>query len=347
MRGLDQRVLRRLRKMDPRHPPTIVVGFSGGTDSLALLAALSRTARSAGTRVLAAHVDHGLRAESMAEAEHAERLAASLGVPFQLHRLDRVRERHPGVGLEEAARRERYLALATAVDQTDGGFLALGHHQQDQAETVLLHLLRGAGIRGAAAMAEYSPTTVPWWSDAVETPRTVSLWRLLLDEPRSTLATYVAALGLSPNHDPSNDDRSFGRNAIRHDVLPLLEQVRPGAGAALARYAALAADDDRALEAVAYHRLATRARLSDGGLLAAPVVGTMRSLARRMVRHWLVQTGDVEPTFDRVEAVIELARSNSGGRRIEVGGGRVVRLAEGALRFEPRVEASDEEGTLR
>src|SRR5215211_2344568 len=123
----------------------------------------------------------------------------------------------------------------------------MAHHQEDQAETVLLHLLRGGGVHGAAGMAERSPMPFP----RPEPPGDIShqnvdnepwLWRPLLSEPRDVIEAYVAKLGLVPVEDPSNDDTTLRRNVMRLEVLPVLEAHFPGAAAALARYADLAAE---------------------------------------------------------------------------------------------------------
>ena len=259
--GLEQRVLARLRELGLDPGATVVVGFSGGADSLALAAVLGRLAGQGGPRLLLAHVDHALRSSSAAEAANAADLAAALGLPFRAVRLsDDPQKLHPGVGLEEAARRERYLAFAEAVAASEAVGVTLAHHQDDQAETVLLHLLRGAGVAGAAGMAEWSSMVVPWWGDQAAPGRRLAVWRPFLDEPKTIVREYAGRLGLAPVEDPSNADRDLRRNALRHEALPILNRIVPSATAALARFARLAAADDAYLEeivAVVYRRAVT------------------------------------------------------------------------------------------
>src|SRR5262249_20892404 len=231
----------------------ITVGFSGGADSLALAAVLARLAPVAAVRVWLVHVDHGLRPDSAGEAEACGRLARELGLPVVSVGLwSELLERHGGVGIEEAARRERYVALARAAEINRSAMIATAHHRDDQAETVLLHLLRGAGLHGASGMAELSRIAVPWWETRPRRePPAIDLWRPFLDESRGVVRAYARETGLTPVEDPSNDEPRFRRNRIRHEVMPLLEHVSPGAEAALARYARIAREEDALLDALA------------------------------------------------------------------------------------------------
>ncbi|HEU0115170.1 MAG TPA: tRNA lysidine(34) synthetase TilS, partial [Thermomicrobiales bacterium] len=250
--GLEQRVLARWRGAPALAAARLVVGFSGGTDSLALALALRRIAGRAELDIVLAHIDHRQRPTSGEEAARARSLAREIGLPFfARHIPEDAVERHRGVGREEAMRRERYRALAAIAREHGAGALALAHQADDQAETVLLHLLRGAGLSGAAAMAEWSERPIPWWSAADEPAIAVMLWRPLLAERRATLRAYLAGAGLEPIEDPSNGDLAFRRNAIRRDLLPALQRIAPGASEALARHAAIAAEEDATLTMLA------------------------------------------------------------------------------------------------
>src|SRR5579884_3534644 len=326
--GLEQRLLRRLRALALPPGATILVGFSGGPDSLALAAALAAIAPIAQIRPAALHMDHGLRPDSAEEQERAAELADTVGLPFHgVAVLPEALARHIGVGIEEAARRERYLALARAADELGASVIALAHHRDDQAETVLLHLLRGAGLHGAAAMAERSTLTVPWWEGASEPRRTIGLWRPFLAESRALLRTYVAALDLTPILDRTNEELTFRRNRIRHEMLPRLEQWHPGATAALGRYAVLAAAEDAYLNDLA--RAALASTLTDGGALSiAALHHQALPLQRRIVRQWVAtQAGLAELTADRADAIIALTARAQPGRQIEIGAGWIVRHA--------------------
>jgi tRNA(Ile)-lysidine synthase len=138
----------------------IVVGFSGGRDSLALAAALRWVQAVLGVEPVLVHVDHRLRASSGDEAKRAANLAESLNLRFQAVAVATPpTDVHFGVGVEEAARRERYRNLIAAAARYGACAIATAHHRGDQAETVLLHLLRGGGVHGAAGMAEHAPTS--------------------------------------------------------------------------------------------------------------------------------------------------------------------------------------------
>jgi len=327
----------------------IVVGFSGGRDSLALAAVLRWAQASLGVEPLLVHVDHRLRASSAEEALAAASLADSLHLAFQLVAVSTIpTDVHPGVGVEEAARRERYRTLFAVAERCGAPAVATAHHRGDQAETVLLHLLRGGGVHGAAGMAERSPSPVP----ATAAPHDISrehsngepwLWRPLLLEPREVIEAYVAKLGLTPIEDPSNDDRTLRRNALRHQVLPVLETHFPGAEAALARYATLAAEDDRALEAIA-RRLLGEGVDPGGRLATAPLRTQTAAIQRRVVRRWLAQSTDATMlSAERTEAVLLLALSGRGGTTLEIGEGWTVRFERGMLHVE-RTASRHEEG---
>jgi tRNA(Ile)-lysidine synthase len=338
--GLEQRLLARTRAAGFGAGDRLVVGFSGGRDSLALAAALRWVQSRLGVEPILVHIDHKLRSSSAEEAQRAAALAAALSVDFLAVAMRRSPlQAHSGVGLEEAARRERYHLLFAVAEERGARVVATAHHQQDQAETVLLHLLRGGGVHGAAGMAERSAPPLPALALHDISPETDTkgepwLWRPFLDEPREAIDAYVARLGLPPIADPSNEDLSLRRNALRREIWPLLETHFPGATAALARYASLAAADDGLLDQLAAAALAGAVD-REGMLDAVAVVSHPVALQRRMVRLWLSQaTGAAAASANRVEAVLALARANAGGRLAEIGEGWTVRLARGMLRVQ-------------
>jgi len=155
-----------------------------------------------------------------------------------------------------------------------------------------------------------------------------------LNESREVIEAYVAKLGLVPVEDSSNEDTTLRRNALRHEVLPVMESRVPGAEAALARYAALAAEDDRALEAMAVRLLGEG--VDPGGPLAtAPVLAQSLAIQRRVIRRWLAETADLSSiSAERTDAILLLAQSRSGRKVLEIGEGWTVRLERGMLRAE-------------
>ncbi|MDP9368797.1 MAG: tRNA lysidine(34) synthetase TilS [Chloroflexota bacterium] len=331
--GFEQRALRRLGHLDLAPDSSLVLGFSGGPDSLALAALLSRIGPRAGVRVVAVHVDHQIRRDSQQEQQRAGELAAKLGVPFRATRVaGPPLDRHPGAGLEEAARRERFQVLASVAWEEGAAAVCLAHHEQDQAETVLLHLLRGAGVSGAAGMAEWSTLPVPWWSDVgADRCQPLTLWRPLLSETKDAVRRYALATGLDPIEDPSNANDELLRNAVRLHGILVLEGLRPGAVAALARFAQLAAEDDAVLVGITGEVLA-KIRDSEGRLEVVALLQEQKAIQRRVVHRWLTEMGVRSgPSLERVDAVLELVGRGTGDRFLEIGEGRVVTVAQGCL----------------
>ncbi|MGA2520082.1 MAG: tRNA lysidine(34) synthetase TilS [Acidimicrobiales bacterium] len=273
-------------------PPGTAVScaVSGGADSLALLA----LAVAAGCDVIAVHVDHGLRTGSAAEADVVEAAARLLGAGFRSLRVEVA----PGPNLEARARAARRSVLP--------GDAATGHTMDDQAETVLLNLLRGAGLDGLAGMRP-GPT------------------HPLLGVRRSDTHALCAALGLEPVEDPSNADMRFTRNRVRHELLPLACAV---AGRdlvpVLARQAGVMADEADLLDGLASDIDGADA----GALSAAP-----EALARRAARRWLRGSSPHPPDLAAVERVLAVARGRAIGT--EVAPGVRVRRSRGVLSSAP------------
>lgn len=197
----------------------IAIGLSGGGDSSVLLHALaaSPVARERGLRAI--HVDHGLHPSSSDWAAQTVAMATALDVPCSV--LSVAVGRDSGIGLEAAAREARYAAWGAELRPDE--ILALAHHRDDQVETLLLKLLRGAGTDGLGAMRPWRALADGW------------LWRPLLDVPRTALAEYAARHELEWIDDPSNTDQKFDRNYLRHRVLPLLRERWPQCDAVISR----------------------------------------------------------------------------------------------------------------
>jgi len=270
----------------------VLVALSGGADSVALLAALAAL-RGAGelAALSACHVDHRLRPGSEADGVACEALCAALEVP-----LARVPVTVPGgENVQQAARRARYRALRAAATGAGASRIATGHTRGDQAETVLLRLLRGAGARGLSGIP----------------PRRGALVRPLVDRTRAEIVAYLGRRGLGWREDPTNATPRYARNRVRAELLPLLEALAPGVEERLARTADLLRDDERVLERAAA-RLAPRGAASvdaDRLARAPPAVG------RRVVRRlWRAASGSrrrLEAVH--VAAVLRLVRRGLAG----------------------------------
>ena len=255
----------------PRLTPgaRVCVGLSGGIDSVVLLHALWRMARAEAPaiRLSAAHVHHGISTRADDWAAFCSACCARLEVPLRVVRVEVPRD--SGEGLEGAARRLRHGVFA----ELDADWLALAHHRDDQAETVLLNLLRGAGVAGAAGMLAERPQ-----------PRGPALVRPLLGVARAAIEGYAEAHGLAWVDDESNGDRHFRRNFLRHDVMPPLEQKFPGAGASLARAAAHFAEAAALLDDLA--ALDRQAVAAASGRIALDAFhGLAPARARNLLRH--------------------------------------------------------------
>ena len=221
----------------------LVVAVSGGPDSLALLHSLVRTRPVTSLEIHAAHLDHGLRGEeSRADAAFVSRVCGELGLGLTSESVDtEAFRRAHRLSLEDAARRLRYRFLARVAAEQGAGAVALGHTIDDQAETVLMNIVRGAGLTGLRGMSE---------SDA----RKVEGSDLLLFRPflggvsRSDTEGYCEALGLEPRYDSSNSSLLMLRNRIRHEVLPSLARVNPQVRDAILRLSESARRDLEYLE---------------------------------------------------------------------------------------------------
>ena len=265
---------RAIRATFERQAGRILVAVSGGVDSLALLVTAARVA-SARTGV--ASLDHGLRPEAAAEVARVGELARSLGLPFHTECL----HLRPGPGMEARARAARYAALDRIARAHGYAAVATAHTADDQAETLLMRLARGAALRGAGAIR-------------AEGPR---LLRPLLAVRRADTEALVASAGLEPVRDPTNSDPTLFRARIRHDVLPVLRNAAgPSVVERLARFARSAAEDEALLAGYAAEALA---RVRDGaGLDAVGVRALPWPIRARLLRGWLEELG--VPASDRL-----------------------------------------------
>src|SRR3989475_5726818 len=254
----------------------LALGLSGGLDSVALLSILLEVAPALGFSLRAVHVNHGISPNAARWAEFCGALCARLGVPLQLETVDISAHRH--LGLEGAARRSRHEVFA----RVDADFVVLAQHSDDQAETLLLRLLRGAGLRGLAAM---SPLRL------ISGTRT-RLLRPLLAVSRAEIETHARLHGLEWVEDESNADTLRRRNFLRRDVLPLLERQFPGARATIARAAAHLAEARELLDEMA--RTDFERCEGAGGVNVADLLGLGEARAKNLLRYWC-DTKNIEP----------------------------------------------------
>jgi tRNA(Ile)-lysidine synthase len=320
------RVLRTIRKHDmfPRGA-RVLVALSGGPDSIALLHIL-RELEAAGELTLAgaAHFNHQLRgADADADEDFCRSTAVALSVPFDVGRCDvATLARESGRSIEDAARAARYAFLVEAADRLHADVVAVGHSEDDQAETFLLRLLRGAGSRGLAAIR----------------PRAGRIVRPLLEVRRDELRSFTSERGLRYREDASNADTRFARNRLRHDVMPVIEQHSPGFAPVLAREAALARQDDEYLESVAIESAASIVLRTECGLEidAAALKSLHPAIASRVVRQALMASAAGRFIgFQHIERVLELAGESEAGTQVALPGRLATRLG-GRIRLGPQ-----------
>ncbi|MBC7220493.1 tRNA lysidine(34) synthetase TilS [Candidatus Bipolaricaulota bacterium] len=293
----------------------VLVGVSGGADSMALLHALHRLRDELALSLAVAHLDHGIRADTGEDLAVVRRAAGELGLPLFHERVDvPSRARAEGGNLEEVARVVRREFLERAMGQAAATRIALGHTRTDVAETVLLHLLRGAGPRGLRGIA----------------PTTSFYVRPLILVSREETRAFCREEGIPFRDDPTNADRHLARNAIRLEVLPLLARFNPQAEEALARAAGLLSAAEEALTWTADLVLAevSRERGLDLGLLCA----LPRSVQALVVRRAAERAGVI---LEENHVTAVLAGVGVGRGEVHLPGGVSARIGSGVLSFGP------------
>ncbi len=279
----------------------VVVGVSGGPDSLALLHALLQLAPDQGWQLHAAYLNHELRPEAEEEAHFVAELAAAWDIGCTIERVDVKRmAQRPGVSVEEAARQARYAFLWQVAARLDAPIVAVGHHADDQVETVLMHLLRGSGLAGLRGMPPSTPLSslrlnmlpaneaLPFLHRS-ELPAHVRLVRPLLPFTRQEILHYCQEHHLQPRWDLSNLDTTFFRNHLRHEIIPRLAAINPHLTTGISRMAFALQGDYEVLTA---HRQALwreLAQVEPGRVrleltpFRALLIGDQRALLRRAI----------------------------------------------------------------
>jgi tRNA(Ile)-lysidine synthase len=327
-------------------PPTIAVALSGGRDSIALAYALKEIEKQSSFRLIAFVLDHHLQAQSAQWRSFCERWCASHNIEYVSQQLN---VKTQGDGIEAAARTARYVAFKQMATTHNARVLALGHHQDDQAETVLLQLARGTGLGGASAMPEMQLREQLFW------------WRPLLHASRNDINHYVDAQQLVFIEDPSNANTDFRRNAIRLQVLPALEKAFPQAKKSLAQFAAHAAQAQSELQAIAEHDygqcldtsepeafwadFASCADSSRGPVLKLLALKQL-SLPRqqRVLRYWLQKLGFAPLETTQLQSLISqcFASDSQANPVLQFQGRRISRYRERLYSYRPSLLRTDQ-----
>lgn len=314
----------------------LVAGLSGGVDSIVLLDVLHRIAKRRHFALAALHVNHQISHNANRWAAFCREACRVRGIPF---RAVRVKVRG-GNSLEAAARAARYDVLLSQ----KADYIALAHNQDDQAETVLLQLLRGAGVRGLAAMPLVSGKrlAVSRQQNAPHTSRLMPhILRPLLDVTRREIEAYAKTRGLEWIEDESNADIYFLRNFLRHEVLPLIARRFPAYRTTLARSAGHFAEASQLLDELAG---LDSAGCRGGALLIAGLRKLSRARARNLLRHFLAGHGVVMPNAERLEEALRqsLTAKDDAGICIDLGDFELRRFA-GALHVVTKIPGPDAE----
>jgi tRNA(Ile)-lysidine synthase len=327
-------LLNEWRSLDlPATGARVVIGVSGGADSVALLLAIDELirARKLMIKLTVAHVNHQLRDQSAADARWVRELADRFGHDVQIKGIDvRALARKKRDNLEQAARRARYAAFAAIAQKSRARFVLTAHTMNDQAETVLMNLLRGSGSDGLAGI---SPVRALNQEMKAVLARPLLSWAQREDTERFCVMREVEY-----RQDKMNTDESFSRVRARRRLLPLMQSFNPRLVEGLVRTAALLRDDAAALESAA-ERLLELSRDEAGETLHTDLLAEARpALRRRALRRWMSEErGDLRRLeLVHIRAVEGLLNGAHGGRTIELPGGATVRRRGGQLIFKPK-----------
>jgi tRNA(Ile)-lysidine synthase len=294
-------------------PGALVVAVSGGTDSTALLLLLADLAEDLALVLHVAHFDHRARGTGAVDAQFVADLAARVGATIRVGRAERATKG------EDDARRARYEFLRRVAAEHNGARIATGHTRDDQAETVLLHAVRGSGIAGLAGMR----------------PERDGVVRPLLAIGRADTAAVCAAARIEPLEDPTNRSVRYARNRIRRKVMPELEAINPQASAALARLADAAAEVSVSQRSRAEALLAAATR---NGTIALEALGDDAALREEaLALAWERATGQTLTARHRTAIGAQAARSD-GRATLDLPGGRLLR-ERSILRIEARTDS--------
>jgi tRNA(Ile)-lysidine synthase len=293
----------------------VIVALSGGVDSVVLLHCLTRIGPALNLKIEALHVHHGLSRNADAWSQFCERLCGDLGIHCSVVRVRIDRRRK--LGLEAAAREARYAVFRAQ----HADIIALAHHRDDQAETLLLQLLRGAGVRGLSAMPQVR---------ALDPRARLRLVRPLLEVTRAQIVAYARKVKLAWVEDESNADPAMDRNFLRAEVMPVLARRFPAMPLTLHRAADNAADAAGLLDELA--QLDAQSAVSQGGIEVSALARLSLARARNLLRWFLECEGVAPPARDRLEEALRQALHARRDAQLEVSlGAAVLRRHRGRI----------------
>ncbi|GMR22296.1 MAG: tRNA lysidine(34) synthetase TilS [Acidobacteriota bacterium] len=312
---LTTKILRTIRRHAMVRPAErVLIGLSGGPDSVALTHALFELTTKLGIQLIAAHLHHGLRVEADDDQAFCHELADALHLPFVAGRIDVAsRAKAAKRSIEDEARRARYAFLSSQAAYQGCERIAVGHTMDDQAETFMMRLARGSGVRGLSSVYP------------VVKKENIDIIRPLIDVRRHEIVAYLEQRGLSYRDDASNRDRRFTRNRLRHDVLPYVaDELNPRLVEALARSAEILRDEEEFMETRARKVFdETKAIGKTGISLSVSALGALhpalrRRLTRLAVEHVNGNTANL--TSSHVADVLALLEEGKSGREVHLPG---------------------------
>ncbi len=304
----------------------LVVGVSGGCDSVFLIGVLAELAAPLGLALTVAHLDHGLREASTEDAEFVRLLCCGMGVPCVMERVDvAAAAAHAGVSIEMAAREARRDLFARVVAHQNAVGVVVGHTADDQAETLLLNMCRGTGLSGMGGMRPRREVDG------------VLFLRPMLALRRSELEDFLRMRGQAWREDSSNVDRHFRRNRVRHEVVPALTRVNAGAVDHLVSLAVQLSHDAACLDGLA-DQLLENVREPDGGVRVDGVFAQAPlALRSRVLRAWCCEAGRGVLSEAMTARLLRTVGCMEGSSRLALGGGVVVECAYGVVRVVERL----------
>jgi tRNA(Ile)-lysidine synthase len=326
---------------------TVLIGVSGGGDSLCLLDLLHRS----GYPLVVAHFNHGLRPEAPGEALFVERIAGRLGLPFLLGEEDvKTYAQHNNLSVEESARNLRYTFLFEKAQQVGAQAVAVAHHADDQVETILMHFIRGSGLSGLRGM-QYWTLPNPWSDD-------IPLVRPLLENWREEIDAYLVEHKIEPVEDQTNRDTTIFRNRLRHELVPYLSTYNPTIRRVIWRMGQVLDAENELLEEMLGAAWQETYVEQGAGYVAFRFHALSiqpKALQRRLIRKGIavLRPGLRDIDFSTVERALTFMESPALSRRLELAAGLFVLLEEGLLwlaetganlptRFWPQLARSDE-----
>ncbi len=350
---LQKRVRQFVEEHDLLRPgDRVVVGVSGGPDSLCLLDVLHSLADDLSLTLHVAHLHHGLRLEAASEVEFVRGEADKRGLAFHTETADTLTyARTHKQSVEEAARNLRYSFLARTARAVNAPVIAVAHTADDQAETVLMHFLRGsglAGLRGMSAKMDVGRWALDVGGAALQPPgsnlQPLALIRPLLTTSRAEVEAYCAEHNLHPVQDATNLDTTFFRNRLRHELLPQLEQYNPNIRSVLQRTAEVLAGDLEILHGVVQERWERMARVEAGRVMfdkagwRALTLPEQRALLREAVARLRPNLRNID--FTPLERAVQFSRAAAPGRSCDVLGGLRLSISRTHLVVEAWADAA-------